>query len=313
MPRAARRSSRRRAPEPTAGLPASWPPLPTHIARERPPPRQQRPVLPASRRCVDTWRRAAGAVGARQRRGGAVAPPMPRAELPLIARARQHASRAAIVAAEGAFTYQDLLEASGRVAGRLLDRRSDLAEARVAFLAPAGWHYVATQWGIWRAGGVAVPLATSHPPAELEHVIRDSEAEIVVAHPEFAETVRSLDAVKGVRLLRTDEALAQPRHPTPGTQAEVDEGRRAMIVYTSGTTGKPKGVVTTHGNLRAQVTSLVTAWEWAADDAILLVLPLHHVHGIVNVLTCALWAGARCEMLARFDANRVWARPGGVG
>src|SRR5947208_16878232 len=104
---------------------------------------------------------------------------MPRAELPLIARARQHASREAIVAAEGTFTYQDLLEASGRVAGCLLDRRSDLAEARVAFLAPAGWHYVATQWGIWRAGGVAVPLATSHPPAELEHVIRDSEAEIV--------------------------------------------------------------------------------------------------------------------------------------
>src|SRR5205809_2500953 len=84
-----------------------------------------------------------------------------------------------------------------------------------------------------------------------------------------------------------------------------------MIVYTGGTTGKPKGVDTTHGNLRAQVMSLVTAWEWTADDAILLVLPLHHVHGIVNVLTCALWAGARCEMLARFDANRVWSRLGG--
>src|SRR5437899_3017785 len=164
MPRAARRSSRRRAPEPTAGLPASVP---------------------------------AGAVGAPQRRGGAVAPPMPRAELPLIARARPHASRAAIVAAEGTFTYQDLLEASGRVAACLLDRRSDLVEARVAFLAPAGWHYVATQWGIWRAGGVAVPLGTSHPPAELEHVIRDSEAEIVVVHADFLETIRGLDTVKG--------------------------------------------------------------------------------------------------------------------
>jgi len=81
-----------------------------------------------------------------------------------------------------------------------------------------------------------------------------------------------------------------------------------MIVYTSGTTGKPKGVVTTHANLRAQVTSLITAWEWRADDAILLVLPLHHVHGIVNVLTCALWAGARCEMPAKFDAARAWDR-----
>src|SRR3989442_15460964 len=68
MPRAARRSSRRRAPEPTAGLPASWPPLPTHIARERPPPRQQRAVLPASRRCVDMGRRAAATVEQKQQR-----------------------------------------------------------------------------------------------------------------------------------------------------------------------------------------------------------------------------------------------------
>src|SRR6266496_656927 len=230
---------------------------------------------------------------------------MPSPELPLVARARQHVDHMAIVTAEGTFTYRDLLEASSRVAACLLDGRADLGEARVAFLAPAGWPYVATQWGIWRAGGVAVPLATSHPPAELEHVIRDAEPEIVVAHPDFAETMRSLDAVKRVRLLRTDEALAHPRHPAPGTWAE---GRRAMIVYTSGTTGKPKGVVTTHANLRAQVTSLITAWEWTADDAILLVLPLHHVHGIVNVVTCALWAGARCEMLPKFDAARVWSR-----
>ena len=70
-----------------------------------------------------------------------------------------------------------------------------------------------------------------------------------------------------------------------------------MMVYTSGTTGKPKGVVTTHANLRAQITALVEAWEWSADDRILLVLPLHHVHGIVNVVGCALWSGAVCEML----------------
>lgn len=79
-----------------------------------------------------------------------------------------------------------------------------------------------------------------------------------------------------------------------------------MIVYTSGTTGKPKGVVTTHANLRAQVTSLVDAWEWTADDRTLLVLPLHHVHGIVNVLSCALWSGAACEIAPRFDADETW-------
>jgi malonyl-CoA/methylmalonyl-CoA synthetase len=67
-------------------------------------------------------------------------------------------------------------------------------------------------------------------------------------------------------------------------------------------------VVTTHANNRAQVTSLVEAWEWTREDRILNVLPLHHIHGVVNVLTCALWSGATCEMLPRFDAKAVWDR-----
>ena len=81
-----------------------------------------------------------------------------------------------------------------------------------------------------------------------------------------------------------------------------------MILYTSGTTSRPKGVVTTHENIMAQVTSLVNAWRWSSEDRILLCLPLHHVHGIVNVVSCALWSGAVCEMLPRFDANTVWER-----
>jgi malonyl-CoA/methylmalonyl-CoA synthetase len=89
---------------------------------------------------------------------------------------------------------------------------------------------------------------------------------------------------------------------------DVDGTRRAMILYTSGTTSRPKGVVTTHENITAQITSLVEAWGWSPDDRILLFLPLHHVHGIVNVVSCALWSGAICEMLPRFDANTAWER-----
>ena len=187
----------------------------------------------------------------------------------------------------------------------MLAGRDDLAEARVAFLAPPGFHYVAIQWGVWRAGGIAVPLAVSHPPAELEYVIRDADAEAVVVHPDFAAVMQGVHLPPGARTVTSDEAVSTaPHSPLPG----VAEERRAMIVYTSGTTGKPKGVVTTHANIAAQVTSLVTAWEWREDDWILLVLPLHHVHGIINVLTCALWAGARCEMLAKFEAEPVWTR-----
>ena len=191
------------------------------------------------------------------------------------------------------------------MAACLLAGRDDLEEARVAFLAPPSFAYVATQWGIWRAGGIAVPLAVSHPPPELEYVIRDADADVVVVHPDFAAVMHAVPLPSSVRTVTTTEAeRTSPLSPLPG----VAEGRRAMMVYTSGTTGRPKGVVTTHANITAQVLSLVTAWEWRADDAILLVLPLHHVHGIINVLACALWAGARCEMPPKFEGEQVWSR-----
>jgi len=81
-----------------------------------------------------------------------------------------------------------------------------------------------------------------------------------------------------------------------------------MIIYTSGTTSKPKGVVSTHKNIAAQIKALVDAWEWTASDHILHVLPLHHIHGIINALSCALWVGATCEILPKFDAAKVWSR-----
>jgi malonyl-CoA/methylmalonyl-CoA synthetase len=93
-----------------------------------------------------------------------------------------------------------------------------------------------------------------------------------------------------------------------GRLPDIDPGRPAMILFTSGTTGRPKGVVTTHVNIEAQITSLVEAWEWAPDDRILLTLPLHHIHGIVNVIGCALWTGARCDVLPAFDATEVVGR-----
>jgi malonyl-CoA/methylmalonyl-CoA synthetase len=84
--------------------------------------------------------------------------------------------------------------------------------------------------------------------------------------------------------------------------------RPALLIYTSGTTSKPKGVLTTHAILDAQMRSLIEAWRWTADDHVLHVLPLHHIHGIVNVLGCALRAGAVCEFLPAFDQAAVWER-----
>jgi malonyl-CoA/methylmalonyl-CoA synthetase len=247
-------------------------------------------------------------------------------DLTLIARARVHGDRTAILEPEGAFTYRQLLHASHHVAICLLDGAADLREQRVAFLTPPGVQYAAVQWGIWRAGGIAVPLCVSHPRPELEYAILDADAGAVVAHPSFAELLAPLAQTHQRRFLTTLDALSAPSPATDIPQSKiqtprghpkskietplphVDEGRRAMILYTSGTTSRPKGVVTTHRNIAAQVTSLITAWEWSPEDHLLHALPLHHIHGIINGLTCALWAGARCRILPRFDVEAVWNR-----
>ena len=224
--------------------------------------------------------------------------------IPLISRAEQHGDKIAVIASEGIFSYNQLLADSGAVASCLLDGSDDLNETRVAFLTQPGYHYAATQWGIWRAGGVAVPLATSHPRPELQYMIEDSRATIVVADATYDSAIRSIAEEMGLRFLLTTELLKGASGALPAFGHE----RRAMIIYTSGTTNKPKGVVSTHNTIEAQITSLVEAWDWSTEDHILHVLPLHHIHGIVNVLGCSLWSGAVCEMLPSFSAEAVWDR-----
>ena len=222
----------------------------------------------------------------------------------LLDRAQQHRHRIAIVDCNGSYSYDHLLTDSASVASALLAGEKDLREARVAFLLTPGFAWAAVQWGIWRAGGVAVPLPLGSPAAELEYFIDDTQAAVIICDTVHQERVAALAAGRNLRLLYHDEAI---KH-RPGEMPDVSEQRRAMILYTSGTTSRPKGVVTTHANISAQIKSLVEAWEWSADDRILLCLPMHHVHGIINVLSCALWSGAVCEMLSRFDAQVVWER-----
>ncbi len=222
----------------------------------------------------------------------------------LAERAVLHGDRTAIVAPEGEFTYRRLLEASGRVASFLLDGARDLEERPVTFLAPPGFHYAALQWGIWRAGGIATPLSLFQPRPELEYVLEDTAPAAAIAHPDFAGRLGPIAADRGLRFAGSADALEHPLKDLP----QVAASRRAMILYTSGTTGRPKGVVTTHENIAAQVASLVQAWEWTAEDRILEFLPLHHIHGIVNVISCALWTGAVCEIVPEFDAGKVWDR-----
>ncbi len=219
----------------------------------------------------------------------------------LIQNAYRYLDRIAVKSDGTDFTYQQLLDTSESIAQELLHGQTELEEARIAFLVPPGFQYVSIQWAIWRAGGIAVPLCEKHPLSSIRYIIEDTKASVIVYSKEFESLIMPLANFPGIRLLPTEEIRERQ-----GSLPRISSKRRAMILYTSGTTGSPKGVVTTHQNIEAQITSLTTSWGWSRDDHILNILPLHHVHGIVNVLCCALWSGACCEFLPRFDPDKVF-------
>jgi malonyl-CoA/methylmalonyl-CoA synthetase len=222
----------------------------------------------------------------------------------IITRARLHSTATAFQAGAQTHSYADLLDHSCRVANGLLGQSSDLGESRVAYLIPSGFHYAAVQWGIWRAGGVAVPLCLSATEPEWEYTLTDSSATCLVTTGALRNKIEPLAHRLGIDIVDVENAASQIELKLP----EISADRRALILYTSGTTSKPKGVVTTHANIRAQIESLVSAWEWSPEDRIPLFLPLHHVHGIINVMSCALWTGAAIEPFAGFDTAAILDR-----
>lgn len=188
-----------------------------------------------------------------------------------------------------------------------LRNRVDLSGARVALLVAPTVDYVVAQRAIWRAGGIVVPLCVTHPLPEQAYILEDCQAETLIFTEEFLARAQELRAqLPFLTIIMFSELTgsADPRMPAP----QVALSREAQILYTSGTTGKPKGVVTTHDNLLAQVQILLEAWGWQPEDHTLLVLPLHHTHGIINVLSCALAARASLEVFERFDPQVVWNR-----
>lgn len=221
--------------------------------------------------------------------------------VPLVQQAYQYGSAVAVTDRSRQCGYQELLDRSAQLAGKLLDAREDLGEARVACLVAPSVDYVVAQWAIWRAGGVFVPLSLSAAPPELEYTLTDSRTECVIASSNFADKLGPLCTELGVRMVLVEDLNAADVKPLP----EVGPERRAMILYTSGTTSRPKGVVTTHANIEAQIRSLVAAWKWRSDDRIPCFLPLHHIHGIINILSCALWSGAQVEMFNGFQMESV--------
>ena len=221
--------------------------------------------------------------------------------LSIFLKAEQYDQSVALRDKDLSYSYKDLLKASNNIATALLSKKPDLKEERIGFLISPSFKYVSILWGIWKAGGIGVPLSLSATELELTHYLEDAKINLLISDNEGIKKLKKLSddlniPLKDEKNLQGNEGRALP---------EIKKKRKAMILFTSGTTNRPKGVVSTHANIEAQISSLVEAWEWQKDDFIPLILPLHHFHGIINTLSCPLWIGASVDILGGFEVEKV--------
>ncbi|MGD2115008.1 MAG: AMP-binding protein, partial [Acidobacteriota bacterium] len=201
---------------------------------------------------------------------------------------------------------------------RLLDRVDGAAAAlagqgvtpgdRVAFYADGSPDLVVLHLAVLRLGAIAVPVNLAYREREVGHILADSEPRLVLAGSEqrtIVDAVPAADRASVEAVATVEEALESARSTPERAPAAPEGSSPALLVYTSGTTGRSKGAILTHDNLLATVTGLLAAWTWRADDVLLLALPLFHIHGLVVGLHTALAAGASTLLHRRFDAAAV--------
>jgi acyl-CoA synthetase (AMP-forming)/AMP-acid ligase II len=155
-------------------------------------------------------------------------------------------------------------------------------------------------------------LAPSFPVSELRHIINDSGAFLLLSSTKYAQHAHEVlqDGLESTPSFHQLDELEQGSVHNQEIEliGTSDAAGGGMMLYTSGTTARPKGVLLTTAALAAQAQSLLSAWNYTTQDHLMHVLPLHHIHGTVNAILTPLLAGSSIEFLYPFDAHLVWAR-----
>ena len=216
-------------------------------------------------------------------------------------------SRPALVAGDITLSHDELRAAASGAAERL--KEIGVTQGlHVALLAENSASWIVTYLGLQLLGATVVGMNPAFKEAEAEQILTDSEAAVALVDAGRQPLIDKLrPRLKALRRIGHVEEIGSVPSPLVG------EGRGggsltpedpALLLYTSGTTGRPKGALLDHGNLLAQGRGVVEAWRWTAEDRLVLALPLFHVHGLAIALHGSLIAGG-CAVLVPFSPENV--------
>ncbi|MDZ4067550.1 MAG: AMP-binding protein, partial [Tabrizicola sp.] len=207
-------------------------------------------------------------------------------------------------------TYADLVARTGQMANALIGlgvRPGDRVAVQVEKSPEAIILYLATV----RAGAVFLPLNTAYTVAEVAYFIGDAEPALLVCDPARAAELAAIAEQTGARRATLD---ANGRGSLPDAAANTspdfatvprDADDLAALLYTSGTTGRSKGAMLTHGNLVSNALTLRDAWRFTKADVLIHALPIFHTHGLFVATNVTLFSGASMVLLPKFDPGRV--------
>lgn len=200
----------------------------------------------------------------------------------------------ALIAGERQLSHDELADLAGRTAGGLGALGLARGE-RVAIFAERSLDWILGYLGLLRLGAIALPLNPDYTEREVEQILADARPAAVLCDPGRLELVRGLqDRMPWLRRVIDLSSMAlAPAPPWPSDGPDDP----ALIMYTSGTTGRPRGVLLDHGNLLAQARGVVEAWRWTSADRLVHALPLFHIHGLAMGLTGTLVAGASLDLV----------------
>ena len=212
------------------------------------------------------------------------------------------------------YTWRDIECASARIAN-LFDSLELPDGARIAVQTEKSVEALLLYLAVLRAGFVYLPLNTAYQQGEIEYFVGNAEPSVVVCSPRnfpWVSTLAFKAGVQNVFTLGDDRSGSLLERAAQHSDEHAPALRRAdelaAILYTSGTTGRSKGAMLTHGNLLSNARTLHAYWGWQASDVLIHALPIFHVHGLFVASHGALLAGAKMLWFGRFDPKATLAR-----